>query len=176
MGFFHKVVEYFDLHPGYQLLLSFSAFILSTIPYIWKFFAKRFRLKATPLAYKYFLYNDGKKQNLAIQIAVTNLSETPCTITQAFLMVGGREQYISAASENIFHIAAFGNKTGEYFSLPLPQHISPHQGISGCFILPDFYIELDELKSSKCAIKLICGNKTKIVPIDFNGLRTPLYL
>ncbi|WP_443725840.1 hypothetical protein [Ruminococcus callidus] len=176
MEFFKNIVDYFDKHPGYELLMSFAALVFSIIPYVFRFFAKRFRLKITPFAYKYFLFNHGCDKNLAIQIAITNLSETPCTITQAFFIFGEREKYISAASENLFSIETNHKTTGEYYSLSLPQHLPPHQGISGCFLVPDCYIKIDDLKNTKCKIKIVCGNKTKVVGIDFNKLHMPLYL
>ena len=100
MEFFKNVVDYFDGHPGYELLMSFVALVFSIIPYVIRFFAKRFRLKITPIAYRYFIFNNGRNKNLVIQIAITNLSETPCTITQAFFIAGEQEKYVSAASEN----------------------------------------------------------------------------
>ncbi len=176
MEFLKNVVDYFDKHPGYELLMSFAALVFSIVPYVLRFFAKRFRLKVIPLAYKYFVFNNGCNKNFVIQIAITNLSETPCTITQAFFIAGEQEKYVSAASENLFSIEAKQEKTGEYYSLPLPQHLPPHQGISGCFLVPDCQIKINDLKKMKCAIKLICGNKTKSVVVDFNKLNTPLYL
>lgn len=138
MEFLKNVVDYFDKHPGYELLMSFVALVFSTIPYIWGAFKKRFHLKATPIAFKIFSFNEDQDKNLAIQIAVTNLSETPCTITQAFLIVGDEEKYVSSVSENIFCVKARGKQTAEYYSLDLPQNLPPHQGISGCFIMPLF--------------------------------------
>lgn len=179
MEFFNKIVHYFDAHPGYELLMAFMSLVLSTLPYLYRFFTKRFHLKAAPIAYRYFSYGSydtNFKINLAIQVVVTNLSEVPCTITQIFLIVGKQEKYVSAASENIFSIESFGKKTGEYFSLPLPQNLPPHQGINGCLIIPNFNIKINELKNSKCALKLICGNKIKFIPINFSTLHTPLYL
>lgn len=176
MEFLKNVVDYFDNHPGYELLMSFAALVFSTIPYIWRAFKKRFHLKAKPLAFKVFSFNEEQDKNLAIQIAVTNLSEAPCTITQASLIIGNEEKYISFASENLFFVKTKGKQTAEYYSLGLPQNISPHQGVSGCFVIPNFKIGICDLKKEKCTLKLICGNKTKMVPVDFESLYNPLFL
>lgn len=176
MDLLEKIVDYFGEHPGYELLMSFVALVFSTIPYIWGALKKRFHLKATPIAFKIFSFNEDQDKNLAIQIAVTNLSETPCTITQAFLIVGDEEKYVSSVSENIFCVKARGKQTAKYYSLDLPQNLPPHQGISGCFIIPDFKINTCDLKKAKCTLKLICGNKTKMVPVDFEDLYNPLFL
>ena len=90
--------------------------------------------------------------------------------------MGDEEKYVSSVSENIFCVKARGKQTAKYYSLDLPQNLPPHQGISGCFIIPDFKINTCDLKKAKCTLKLICGNKTKMVPVDFEDLYNPLFL
>lgn len=40
MEFFKNIVDYFDKHPGYELLMSFAALVFSIIPYVFRFFCE----------------------------------------------------------------------------------------------------------------------------------------
>lgn len=176
-----KIIEFFDQHSGFEAILSLIAIVLSTIPYIAKMFKNRFHLYTDVIAYRIFNFShensiDNSQRYLAIQLAVTNLSERPCTITKMLLNIDGNRKHISYVSERIFEVNLKGVLQGEYCSVSLPQHLAPHSGTCGCFIVPNFDVCEEKLKSAKCRIEIICGKKKKKVCVDFSKIETPLVL
>ena len=181
LEFFDNVIEYFDSHSGYDILLSFIAIFISTVPYIVRWFKCRFNLKIGILAYRIMDFNkdticDYSQRSLALQISVTNLSERPCTITEMYLNIDGEKKYFSYASELIFTIEHKDSLHGEYRTTVLPQHLEPNCGTCGCFIVPNFDVEETILKKDGAEIEITCGKKKKKAHINFGNLRTPLLL